>query len=388
MTQHRHTLAAAAVVSIASLFLAACGGGGDTEPLVQAQAQPGSPDGRPRALAVAQNPATGVLRFEFVAMNTDAKFVVGPAPGVVMVEGVEGVPNGTVYTGVTGIEWRSDAGNNRMVFEVNQADDFDISVTTGASNVELDVKWVVPPESTAPITPSVEVTAGAGTRKIQVQLESFGRDVDFGLRTAFMAGNTELKGELQYKEGSVRAGGRMALDFGPGLNKVSLLVDSKAQHLNLDLAPRYMQELETKVISSDPSSTAHVRYAPVGVSSGSKIGFEMLSAAPSITLDYDVTGSSGLDEVKLGLTTLGAATVNSNVRGFLYGANDKLELAYKGLPGARINLTGAMDLGPGDDEAVLLREGISTTAPMLSCDAGIDKAVGWPVERTLACELF
>lgn len=115
-------------------------------------------------LAVAQS-ATGILRIEFVAMNTDARFIVGPAPGVVVVEGVSGVPNGTVYTGVIGIEWRSDAGDNRLVFDINQADDFDISLATGASNVERDVKWIVPPESTAPITPSVSVTSGAGTRK-------------------------------------------------------------------------------------------------------------------------------------------------------------------------------------------------------------------------------
>ncbi len=382
MRYRLHSLAAAAV---ASLALAACGGGDVSDATATAAASEGGE--RARALAVAQLPATGVLRFTYEADNHDVKIVVGPAPGVVTVEGVIGVPNGTVYTGIKAIEWRSGAGTNRMVFEVNQAEDFDISVDTGPGNNEYDVKWVVPANSTAAITPSFSLKAGAGSKKVQVQLESFGRDVSFDLSTAFGAGNAELKGELQFKAGSVRGAGRMALDFGPGFNKASLQVDSEAQHLALDLAPRYMQELETKVTSSNPSSTAQVRYAPVGVPGGSKIGFEMLSAAPLITLDYDVQGGASADEVKLGLTTVGAATVTSSARAQLAGSNDKLELAYKGLPGTRINLSGAIDLGPGDDEAVLLREGLSSTAPLLNCSAGIDKAIGWPAGRLIECEL-
>jgi hypothetical protein len=380
MTLRHHILAASVAAA-----LAGCGGGdADTTTLAEVQ----SADGRARALAVTHSPASGVLRFDFGPQNNDAKIIVGPAQGTVTVEGLSGVPNGTTYTGVRAIEWRSGAGTDRLVFEVTQSADFDLTVDTGAGDAEIDVKWIAPAGAASRITPSVFLATGPGMKKVQVQLESFGRDVAFDVATAFGAGDTEFKGELQYKQGSVVAGGRMALDFGAGLNKVNLLVDSEAQQLDLDLAPRFMGELNTTILSDDPSSSARVRFAPVGVAGGSKIGFEMLTAAPSVTLDHDVTGGAGMDEVKLGLTSLAAGTVTSTARASLGQSMDKLELAYKGLPTTRVNLSGAIGLGAGDDEALLLREGISTTAPALDCGDGLDKAIGWPAASTLACELF
>jgi hypothetical protein len=364
---------------VAMAVLSACGGGGEDAPAVP---EP--------SVEISSKPtlSAGVLRFAFGPQNNDARIVVGPAPGVVTVEGVSGVPNGTVYTGVTAIEWRSGAGSDRLVFEVQQSGDFDISVDTAAGDAEIDVKWTVPAGSVAAITPSVALTTGPGMKKVQVQLESFGRDVAFALTSAFGAGDTEFKGELQFKQGSVNAGGRVAVDFGAGRNTANLLIDSEAQNLQLDLAPRFMAELNTLVTADDPSSSARVRFAPVGVSGGSKIGFEMLSAAPSVVLDYDVRGGAGMDEVKLGFTALSAGTVTGLARASLGQSMDKLELAYKGLPGTRLNLSGALDLGGGDDEAVLLREGFSNTAPALSCGEGTDKAIGWPSTSTAGCELF
>jgi hypothetical protein len=375
----RHHILAASIAAA----LAACGGG-DSETLAQVS----SVDGRVQALAVTYSPTSGVLRFEFGPQSNDAKIIVGPAPEMVTVHGVSGIPNGTTYTGIRSIEWVSGAGNDRLVFEVTQSTDFDLVVEAGSGDAEIDVKWIVPAGAAGRIAPSVYLGTGPGMKKVQVQLESFGRDVAFDLTTAFGAGDTEFKGELQYKQGSVVAGGRMALDFGTGLNKVNLLVDSEAQQLDLDLAPRFMGELNATILSDDPSSSARVRFAPVGVASGSKIGFEMLSAAPAVTLDYDVTGGAGMDEVKLGLTALAAGTVTSAARASLGQSMDKLELAYKGLPTTRFNLSGAIRLDGGDDEAVLLREGIAPTAPALDCGDGVDKAIGWPAASTLACELF
>lgn len=44
------------------------------------------------------------------------------------------------------------------------------------------------------------------------------------------------------------------------------------------------------------------------------------------------------------------------------------------------------ELGGDDDEAVLLREGISTSAPSLNCGDGIDNAIAWPA--SLKCGLL
>lgn len=329
--------------------------------------------------------SAGVLRVQLGPVSSQAKFVVGPAAGAVEVFGVPGTPDGTRFGGVNAIDWVSGAGDDQLTFEINQAQQFDLAVNTGAGNSQVDVKYVVPPTAVAPIRPTVALHLGAGFKKVQVQLESFGRSVDFGLGGNFGAGDTEFKGELQYKQGSQEAKGLMALNFGAGLNKAEIKVDSEARDLALDLAPRFMQELNTTILSDDPSSSARVRFAPVGVASGSKIGFEMVSAAPSITLDHQVAGGAGADEVKLGLTTLGPATVTSSALVNLGQSMDKIELAYKGLPSTLFNLQGTVDLGGADDEALLLVDGILAGGPAVHCGEGVDKAIGFTL-RT-ACEL-
>lgn len=369
-----------ALAALVALSLAACGGGGEEVVLAQSAASE-----RAAALAVTQNATTRVLSFSFGPQNHDAKIIVGPAAGMVTVFGVTGVPDGTLYANVSGIDWNSGAGTHRLVFEVNQAADFDINVVTATGDTEVDVKWVVPAGSTAAITPSFALATGPGMKKVQVQLESFGRDVAFALGTNFGAGPAEFKGELQFKQGSVNASGRMDLNFGAGFSKAELLIDSEAQNLDLALTPRFMSELSTKVLSDDPSSSARVSFNPTGVSGGSKIGFEMLSAAPSVALDYGVTGGAGMDEVLLSLSTLQTTSVTSVVNASLGQGNDKLGLAYKGLPTSTLAVRGPISMGGGDDEALLLIEGIANSALALDCGEGIDKAIGFATSA--GCEL-
>lgn len=370
-----------ALATLLALQLAACGGGGGEE-VVLAQSDS---TGRARALAVTQNTATRLLSFSFGPQSHDAKIVVGPTAGLVTVYGVTGVPDGTVYSNVSGIDWQSGAGTHRLVFDVNQSNDFDINVATATGDTEVDVKWVVPPGSAAAITPSFALATGPGMKKVQVQLESFGRDVAFALGTNFGAGPAEFKGELQFKQGSVNAAGRLNLNFGAGFSKAELLIDSEAQHLDLALVPRFMSELSAKVLSDDPSASARVSFSPTGVSGGSKIGFEMLSAAPSIALDYGVTGGAGMDEVLLSLSTLQPAMVSSRVAADLGQGNDKFALSYKGLPMSSFTVSGPLKMGGGDDEALLLIEGIANSTLALDCGEGIDKAIGFAAAA--ACEL-
>lgn len=369
-----------ALATLFSLSLAACGGGGEEVVLAQSTGSD-----RARALAVTQNPTTRVLSFSFGPQNHDAKIIVGPAAGMVTVFGVTGVPDGTLYTNVSGIDWSSGDGTHRLVFEVNQAADFDINVVTATGDTAVDVKWVVPVGSMAAITPSFALATGSGMKKVQVQLESFGRDVAFAIGTNFGAGPAEFKGELQFKQGSVNASGRMDLNFGTGFSKAELLIDSEAQNLNLALTPRFMSELSTKVLSDDPSSSARVSFNPTAVSGGSKIGFEMLSAAPSVALDYGVTGGAGMDEVLLSLSTLQTASVTSVVNANLGQGNDKLGLSYKGLPTSSFAVSGPLSMGGGDDEASLLIEGMASNNLALDCGEGIDKAIGFAT--SVGCEL-
>ena len=126
-------------------------------------------------------------------------------------------------------------------------------------------------------------------------------------------------------------------------------------------------------------------FNPQGVATGSKIGFEMVSAAQQVNLTADIVTGAGMDEVLYGFTALNNARVAANLGARTGAGMDKLNIALKGLPATTLGLAGSIDLGNDDDEALLLTEGVATGSIGLNCGPGIDKAIGFPVST--GCEL-
>ena len=104
-------------------------------------------------------------------------------------------------------------------------------------------------------------------------------------------------------------------------------------------------------IARSPST---VNFSPTGVAGGSNINFEMVSAAQSVTLGGTLNGGAGMDEVLYNFTSLANARVNANVSANTFAGMDKINLAFKGLPGTAISLAGAVNAGADNDEALLL----------------------------------
>lgn len=368
------------VITLAAL-LAACGG---AEEYVEAQAQPKAQatDTTARALAVTTNART--LTFSYT-VPVNAKIIVGPAAGQVQVFGLPDVADGTTYSNINTIDWRSGAADDAVAFEVTQAGEFDVRVDTGAGQSQVDVKWIIPAGAPSGTTPSVHIAAATGLKKIQMQLENFAANTNFAWTQVLGDGDAEVKGEMQFKQGSQQARGLMDLRFGNGLSKAELTVDNESQNLAMDIRPRNIRFLTTKILSDDPANSTTLNFNPVGAATGSNINFEMVSAAQNVTLGGAMTGGSGMNEVLYNFTSLTTATVNANVSAFTGAGNDKINLAFKGLPGTRMALAGQVNAGAGDDEALLLTEGIATGTITLDCGPGIDKAIGFA--QTLACEL-
>jgi hypothetical protein len=366
-----------ALAALAALTLTACGGGG--EDIVEAQsATPAVKQ------ALAATVAGRTLNFNY-AVPTNAKIVVGPAVGRVEVYGLPDIPDGTVYQNITAIDWRSGSAVDAVTFEVTQSADFDLRVDTGAGDSQVDVKWIIPAGAPTNITPSVFIAAGLGMKKIQMQLESFTSDVNFVWTQRLGDGAAEVKGEMQFKQGSVNATGAMDLQFGNGLSKAELTVDNEAQNLVMNISPRNVGELMTKILSDDPSLSSRVNFNPVGVAGGSKMGFEMLSAAQQVTLGGTLVTGAGMDEVLYGFTALNNARVVANLNARTGASMDKLNLALKGLPGTAFSLAGNIEMGTEDDEALLLTDGSVTGTIRVNCGPGVDKAIGFT--QATECEL-
>ena len=363
-----------------AMLLSACGGGGDDVDAQAPQANQAVPD--QQALAV--TPSGRALLFSY-AVPTNAKIIVGPAAGQVQVFGLPDIADGTTYNNIGSIDWRSGAADDAVAIEVTQTGDFDVRVDTGAGQSQVDVKWIIPAGAPAGTTPSVHIAASTGLKKIQMQLENFAANTNFAWTQVLGDGESEVKGEMQFKQGSVQARGLMDLRFGNGLSKAELTVDNEAQNLVMNIVPRNIASLTTKILSDDPAASSTVNFSPTGVAGGSKINFEMVSAAQSVTLGGALNGGAGMDEVLYNFTSLVNARVNANVSANTFAGMDKINLAFKGLPGTAISLAGAVNAGADDDEALLLTEGITTGTIRLDCGPGVDKGIGFIT--TVGCEL-
>lgn len=358
----------------AAVFLAAC----TTAVTPQAETQPVMESAAEGVSASSVSSSLGTLSFNYAFGVPSAKIIVGPATGRVEVSGLPDVADGTVFNGIRRITWNSGAGDDGIDLEINQARDFDVVLNPGTSNANIMAKWVIPAGAVANMTPSLRITTGPGQKKVQVDLESFNRDVQFDLIGRMGAGDTEFIGNLQFKQGTLNAAANVDFRFsGANGDKAELIVDNEARNLNLSLNPSLMKELVTKVISDDPSDSASVNFNTITPAGGGKVDFEMISAAPVVTLNPTVRGGAGVDEAKLSLTTINTARVTSNLNIDLALSNDKLEIKYDGLPSNQNVLRGPINLGGGNDETVLVRQGLTNWGIALDCGEGLDKATGY-----------
>jgi hypothetical protein len=320
---------------------------------------------------------SNVLDLNFAFGVADAKINVGPVKGRVEVFGIPNVADGTVYNNIQAIKWISGAGDDKITFEVNQNADFDIDVDTGTSNADIQTKWIVPAGSLTAITPSLKIKTGPGQKNIGMTLESFSPEVAFSLLGDVGAGTTELKTDLQYKQGSQIAGATIDFQFGSAQgNKAELLIESEASNNNFDISPKLLSELVTK-IRAFGGGTSNVKFNPQTFTGGGKIGFELNGGATFTNLDYNILGGAGMDEATLNLTTIRNSSIKSNFNIDLGQANDKLEVLFNGPQGNTNTFTGSINMGGMDDEAKLEFMGLTNYGISMDCGAGFDKAIGF-----------
>ncbi|MDL1903272.1 hypothetical protein FBT69_00465 [Synechococcales cyanobacterium CNB] len=92
---------------------------------------------------------------------------VGPQPGEVRVYGIDGIPSGTLFTGVTAIDLTTGRAQDYVEFRVYATVIPGIRVDTGAGN--SDVKFIYfLPFSVAPVVSDVEVVGNAANDFLKI----------------------------------------------------------------------------------------------------------------------------------------------------------------------------------------------------------------------------
>lgn len=303
----------------------------------------------------------GIMTLSYGPVSLNSKFVVGPEIGAVRLYQVPGAGDGQLYTGIRAIRVFTGAGTDQLDFEITQAANFEVFADTGTSDAQIQVKWIIP-ATTATLNPKLTLNTGAGQKKIQVDLESYARNVDFDWTYNAGAGPAEVKGQIEFKEGSVNSTADVALNLSGAMDKVELIVDSLADNLRLDVIGRGTDDINTKVLADDRGTNLDVLFDVTGDAGGNKYAFEMASAVPNVWLDYLVGGSPATDEVKLAMVQLVPGTIRSSLNGNLGLFADKVELKYDGVP-STLRLTGLLDAGGGNDE-IKLNSGFNTLSSL------------------------
>ncbi|MFN0069244.1 MAG: hypothetical protein ACKVYV_16610 [Limisphaerales bacterium] len=303
----------------------------------------------------------GVMTVSVGPVSLNSKFIVGPAIGAVQLFQVPGAGDGQTFTGIRAIRVFSGAGTDQLDFEITQAANFEVFADTGPSDAQVQVKWIIP-ATTATLNPKLTLNTGAGQKKIQVDLESFAANVDFDWTFNAGAGNAEVKGQVEFKEGSRNATADLALNLSSAADKVELIVDSLADNLRLDVIGRGTDSINTKVLADDRGTNLDVLFDVTGDAGGNMYAFEMASAVPNVWLDFLVGGAPAPDEIKLAMVQLVPGNIRSSLNGNLGLVADKVELLYDGVPSA-LRLTGTLDAGGGNDE-IKLNSGFNTTSSL------------------------
>jgi hypothetical protein len=315
-------------------------------------------------VSAAVSVANGVMTISAPAGGLNSKVIVGPATGAVALFQVPGAGDGQAFSGIRSLRVVSGAGVDQVDLEITQTVNFDVFVDTGAGDSAVQVKWIIPPTA-ATLNPRLDVRQGAGFKRAQVDLESFGANVDFDwTHTASGAGSSEIKGEVEFKEGSRNAQADLRLTTSSvSADKVELIADSIADNLRLDIIGRGTDSINTKVLADDRGNTLDVLYDIIGDATANNVAFEMASAMPNVIADFAIDGGAQMDEVKLGMVQLVPGTIRSILDLDLAGGMDKTELKYDGV-GAALTLTGLINSGADNDE-IGLNSGFNTTSNLV-----------------------
>lgn len=293
----------------------------------------------------------GVMTIATGPGSLNSKIIVGPATGAVSLFQVPGAGDGQTFTGIRAVRVFSGAGTDQLDFEITQAANFEVFADTGAGDAQIKVKWIIPP-TTATLNPKLNLNTGAGQKNVEVHFESFARNVDFDWTYNAGAGAAEVKGNVEFKGGSVNSTADLALNLSSAKDKVDLLVDSLADNLRLDVIGRGTDEIITKVLADDRGTNLDVLHDVTGDASFNKITFEMVSKMPNVWVDYIIGGGPVTDEVKLDLNQLIPGVIRSTASLNLGLSADKVEVKFDGEP-STLRLSGNINASGGNDEVKL-----------------------------------
>jgi len=297
---------------------------------------------------------------------------IGPETGKVRVWGVDGIPSGAVFEGVTSLSLTTGAGTDAIFIRVFALEVMPISVNTNAGNSDVKIRYELA-ESSQTATTDVVVTGGTGEDKAAFEVESLAAGFVATWTVSGLSGNNEATAVINSPEDS----DLMSVDFdftaSGGLDKYVFDVISFAQSAQFGLSADTggaddlaVVTLDNFASGSDTDAAFALRLGTGGDTS------EIVVNSPGGTADLTGSSLGGSGDDLLKLVQEANGRINLRLNG--QGGHDYVDVFAKG---SNVRGTPRLLGAGGNDFLKLFVDGPHVATPIIDGGAGYDIAYGF-----------
>ncbi len=326
----------------------------------------------------------GQLTLTATSGDQNVKVEMKGAEGVANLFGFPGIPDGTAYSGVTGISIITGSGRDEVQFDIEQSRSLNLSSNTGAGDALTKVQWKIRPgaaQTNANLT-LASVAGGLQLAEINFDPETTGN--------ASLNINTGNAGEVVAKVAADDPMNRLDVTFNARGSKTLLEVLSAASTLNVNARGTH-----AAAFNEVGHSIAQIRPGTVNVATNVTLGagpdkFESKVSAPGSNAVYSGTINAGAGDDLVLIETDSASSVNGQTLSGGDG-NDFMQINSKGIFQLSQTLGTRLLGGNGDDSLILFTDSAirgtglpNDRVPVIDGGAGFDRYLGFG--QILNCE--
>lgn len=313
---------------------------------------------------------TGTLVIVTNNQHQQIEIEVGPVAGEVSVFGVDGIPSGMTFPGVTAVELTTGSGQDFVEFRMFGTELPPVTVSTGSNN--SDVKFIYEtPFNVTPVTSEVTVNGLGGNDIVNFEVISDADSFDASWTVNHGNGNNETNATVLSAAPSSALGIDLSSNTGSGLDKLTASILSGAATVDIGFGGSLGFNNDIAILSIDEQSPGATT---VNLGLDLSRGFdtaEILAVTRGGTVDFNgtVLGGTGSDSLK---SLIDGGGSSSLVLDGGPGA-DSLDSEYKG------EVTGAPALlgAGGNDFLKIVADQPAFMTPFIDGGAGIDTAIGF-----------
>ena len=318
---------------------------------------------------VAEIQRAGLLSIVATVGQQQIEVTIGPAAGVVTVQGVPAL-EGQVFMDIDTIDVRTGNAQDFVAFRVLTDIVPAISVNTAGGNSDVIFDYNLP-FTASPISTDVTHIGGTGADKVSILAESSAQSFVGNWNLNHSSGANTTSVTVNSPNASELLGLNVNMVSTTGADTLEMTVISAAAALNVNLGGNLggNTDVANLIIDGlDVAATTASFNLDLGAGQDSA-NVEILSRGGTTTTSGSVAGGSGLDTLTFKLEGDGA--LNAQYDG---GADaDYVDFSLKG------SITGSPRLlgGTGNDELKITVDGPILSTPFLDGGPGFDKATGF-----------